>query len=1096
MCSRTMSKNFWLESKASIILLPSGAQGEELFQLASSWAEVGLIGPALWIKPEEITLVDGEPPKIMAEIIGVGPERELVSVKVDLFEQLAREALRLIRFVKVRSATSSREFDSVQDKAVDLIEDYMSWAMPAPDKKLSDRDERQAFEVVNLICSPTEFRIKDRANWLRPGRGMTILAAPEDRTNPWATDAFVRDNKKFSGFTLMHLASAAGIWNGLPIGTLELFEKEKSTREGVWISRTFFSGVLTDGLARRVAAGVLIEAANGDFELPVAPVGTAFIEDSNHDSYVSSMVDASFTLDSGILEYSSPPPLGLLDKAKIGIGAQLASYFKFTGKKAQQMPYWTWMWIKRRVARKVQQEFQGDEGRYEVGLGLEEPLDAQDNLLLSRFGTVRQAEERAKLAMQTPVRLSDLRSTPSLWAGLRELVFGSLDGGFDLSTRGFPLLEGDVRPIFRKVSNLFQDLDDKWEAETADLPDGVPSVIGWDELSQANDVSTLLRNWVSSANTELDGVAAGVVFMTEQINSNEEAKKLLRDQLIELGAIVVNAAGEDELMTLAQAAILQKEVIAAAKLNAEESSDEADPEVEVEGPEIEEVTIDIPNMIREYKALLASSKKLHEEINLKESESQAIVDSMPHRESVLNSFEDWRRSNERSFLWRMHSAMNVRLDKVRTDLSAYQERLANIKLPEPMQLLKLRKKFHKSVLISFGIISFISYLAISIPENNPSLKKDVFGPGNDYPEPWVIIIYALTIFLALFFTFASAYHRGWSKFERAVDLILQDLNHVADGNRICRSEEQRLTLLYRQTVEWLELIAKTLSNPWSVKPAWLESGLKKLDLDALPFAMRVAQADEGDVSALESLRLSAIKKMAQPGWRYKSFERLVEQVAVVAGNVRGLSVEMLDRDLPHASNNSRSAMKAHFLDAPIQERVAVSFLKPLIQDLQGQAMTDARPRVIQVENDPIETLRSDIEGIAIVSKEQPWTEFLTHTLSLGDGLPDPVTPLSVMSITPTEIQAGIHERVSSYAVMPERVARTLSESSMRSLNVRTYSDKTSLPLDSVLRVDLAGPLAMDSARLWSESTVVSAPTSSSLGGQHVEQRSIRRGIVD
>lgn len=1087
-----MSKSFWLDSKASVILLPSGKQGQELFDLACNWAEVGLIGPALWLRPEAVRLIDGQPPLIEAEVIGVGPERELASVKVDLFEQLARETLNVVRFVKVRSSSANREFDEQQDQVVALIEDYLGWALPSPDKRLSDRDERQVFEVINLVCAPTEFKVQKRLNWMTPGRGVTILAAPEDRANPWTADAFIRDNKKFRGFTLMHLASCAGIWNGLPIGTLDLFQNEKSSRDGIWIARTFVSGVLTDGLARRVAAGVLVESADSNFEPPLPPLGTSFIEDENLDSYISTMVKAAFEMDSSILEYRQPQDLSMAKKLKIGVIAQLKSYFVFSGQKSAKMPYWVWMWTKRRFAKAVERELQGDDGKYEVGLGLEEPMDIHDKLIMSRYAAVKDAEDRARISMHSPVHLGDLRSTPSLWQGLRELVFGSLDAGFDIEKFGFAPLEGGVRPIFRKVSNLFQSVDDTWQSPTSALPDGVPAALGWQDLSKAAAVETTLRSWVSSGSGELDQATKSISDLVDQIAETKSRLEQIKALLVDAQIITIDDDGTEVVGTIVQATQIMKAraEVGLASADADDSSaEEPTQDVQEESAQVDPKEVaDLPNLLRDYKRLVGELKALDQKLEVCDADSQVIADSIPLRREVLDSFETWRRSNERSFLWQMHSATQSKMSSVDADLSFYENRLANISLPDAGTLIKLRKRFHRAILIAFSVITFLTVIAINAldyyREQNP--QETVMSTGE-------VLSYAGAFALSLLFAFLARYHRGWSKFEREVDLILGDLKHVSEGNRICRQEKQRLTLLYRQTLEWLELMAKALANPWAVRPKWLESGLKNLDLETLPYAMRIAQADQGDAAALEKLRVAALTKMAQKGWRYKAFEQLVEQVSRVSGTSRGLSIELLDRDLPHSSNNARRSLQDHLTDSLVQERVAVSFLKPMIQDLQGEAMTTARPNVLQVEDDPLEALRSDIEGIELVTREVPWTTFLSHTLTLGDERPDPVTPLSVMSISQDEIQGGVHESVSSFAIMPERVSSELSKTATKSLNVKTYSDKVARPLDSVVRVDIAGPISYEIARLWATKEV--APKIDVQEPPAVK-RGIRRGIVD
>ena len=73
---------------------------------------------------------------------------------------------------------------------------------------------------ATLICAPTEFQLRQRVDWASGEFGVVVVASPEDRSSPWSGDAFVRENERFVGFTLMHLASVAGLWNG--VGKREL----------------------------------------------------------------------------------------------------------------------------------------------------------------------------------------------------------------------------------------------------------------------------------------------------------------------------------------------------------------------------------------------------------------------------------------------------------------------------------------------------------------------------------------------------------------------------------------------------------------------------------------------------------------------------------------------------------------------------------------------------------------------------------------------------------------------------------------------------------------------------------------------------------
>jgi len=342
---------------------------------------------------------------------------------------------------------------------------------------------------------------------------------------------------------------------------------------------------------------------------------------------------------------------------------------------------------------------------------------------------------------------------------------------------------------------------------------------------------------------------------------------------------------------------------------------------------------------------------------------------------------------------------------------------------------------------------------------------------------WWLLIAVPSVLLVSLLALLIPYYRKWSVFRRHVDIQLTNLERIQRGNQLCRSEIERMKALHGQTMDWLKILAMSAHTPWEVRPSWLDSGLSTLQLDSLPFAMRVAQAHDGDHASMSTLVDSANNRLAQPGWRQRAFERLIDEIASATGrSPKTFSLEALDQDLPHATNNSRSHLLKHMRHPDYLQRVAIHYLKPLIEDLQGKAMATARPEVFQVERDALEELKGDIEGIDDYLKYESWDSFLSHTLTLANGKPDPVTALSAMAIAPEKIMDAEHEQVTSYALLPEHVHSKLDQSHVAGLEMHAYDSKTARPLDTVIRVDLVGPLSFASVRLVSgDSPVVEPP---------------------
>ncbi len=1197
-----MTRSFWQDQRATIVLLPSADEGATLFDLAQNWAEVGLLGPALWVTPEKVDFPANEPVKVVASVMGKNRDGELSLVEIDLFEQLARENLQTIRLVKVRSMTPQREFDEIQNRIAREVERALESVIPSRDVRDSQNFSTD-FQILNLIAAPSAHSVKQRVEFEFDTGNTTLVASPEDRTSPWSTDAFIRDGDRFVGFVLMHVATIGGLWNGLPVGTFELFDREQSGAEQVWLSRVFISSVLTDGLARRVAAQVLQEAQEPDGDPLKPPPGCAYIEDESKDQYVDSMVEYMMKLDEAILDYRRPPQLEDPEKPDTGLLRSLADFFRFSANKTVRIPYWAYRFVRGKVSGFVEKKLQGEDGIANVELSLRtEALDYHDRTLLDRERSLADRENQAKKSMKAPVRLSETRSTPALWSSIREMVFGALDGGSDLSNKGFPLVNTTVRPIFRRVSDLFPHPDESFQvASEQELPEGSGEEIRWENLGDAKHLRSRLEQWQSEAQQETDLLTTKIVNIQDELDEVREALDSLRQTLDAKGALEPDSEGKLVPVSDERARELSQEPEQAnqttpsaqdseeSERQEEESSDapgvqlaamqragSGSPEsahaglVPHDGAADEEKTV--LELVKDYRRLARSEEELTDKLRKAEKLVNKSSEREIEREAALEQLLKWQKSNERSLLWKMRARLDAALETAQADVRGFQEQLKGIEPHVPGTLVALRRKFHKRLLVIHGIVWLVAGLfagfgALALEGGAGAEKRAgeqilagqaalvTYGPLAGIPAPADVETYVANataisgqvadllntvdnalvsdpadsdllqqqgalqddsevadqyldaleslaasrdaqqlgknvlqrvawiaptvLALALLFLLIP-YHRDWANFRRSVDVQLVNLQRIERGNVVSRAEVERLKSLHKQTLDWLKILAIATHTPWRVRPSWLESGLKTLRMDALPFAMRVAQAHDGDHSAFATLSDSAHERLAQPGWRQRAFERLVNEIGQETGKPpAAFSLESLDNDLPHASNNSRAHLLKNMVSTSIQERVALSFLKPLIEDLQGRAMANARPEVFQVEPDALESIKNDMEGIEEYRKYEPWDTFLSHTLTLNRGGSDPVTALSPLAISDDRVIDGQHQEVLSYALIPEHISHRLDLSEGSGIGYRKYDSQTTRPLDVVIRADMVGPLPVKSLHLMSgQEADIPAPFSS------------------
>jgi len=505
-----MKINRWREGGLTIVLLPSGGLGTELMDVAKQWTDMKMLSQALWIKPEFLASGKKNPPKQRALVLGEDRDGKPLEVEVDLFEQLARQQLLIVRLLVVRSISESVDFDVEQNALGDVLEKYLTQALPLPVAKGYDRDKYTQFLRLNLVTAPTEFESEFGPQLVSNLFDGNFVAAAEDRSAPLAGDAFMRHeppSERFAAFTMMHVASIGALWTGLPKGLYELLNPNGATGSQIWVPRVFISAILTDGLARRASSRVLSRIADPvagavDFatELPVE--GTYQISDNDRDSYVDEMVKLTMGFDDKKLSYRPSPEAERVRTLQASMGAETLNFVGFGWDKLVSVPRHMGRWFHTKTARLLNTLLHGgDDTGYASVRKPEEYVDPADTAIMKNRADIVTEKERAEMALRSPVTPSDVRSTPELWGSIRDIVFGMLDGS-NLDRFGFARSENGW-PIFYRVSDLFAD-----PATRIRVDPGNP---GSQELSWSRSTEAL---WL------MRDISAGTVLLQHQLDSS------------------------------------------------------------------------------------------------------------------------------------------------------------------------------------------------------------------------------------------------------------------------------------------------------------------------------------------------------------------------------------------------------------------------------------------------------------------------------------------------------------------------------------------------------------------------------------------------
>jgi hypothetical protein len=357
--------------------------------------------------------------------------------------------------------------------------------------------------------------------------------------------------------------------------------------------------------------------------------------------------------------------------------------------------------------------------------------------------------------------------------------------------------------------------------------------------------------------------------------------------------------------------------------------------------------------------------------------------------------------------------------------------------------------------------------------------RNVLSPYLEENQTRILSVLGFIILLWLVLALAI-YYRGWSQYRRAIDTQLAKLQAVISGYVETQQEVNRLSLLYKQTSEWLRILAFSLYRPWVTPAEWEEEKHSESEFRDFPFALRVAQVD--DQAGAKSAELERIigSKLLVQGWRANAFRDLVEEVRKDMGVAAGkFSVDALDKDLPHQTNNTRNLLK-NYLESAADDvdkgegadssstgflvEVARTRLLDLIEQTQSVALSAARPPVNQIISDPLDELVNDATLLQGDDESENWDGFLKESLGTEEIIQP---PLSILNFTPDGQMNKVGEDPKTFVLIPQRLADALPHVA-ESVNLVPVTDNSSRAVEIIARVDVVGPITQGDIRLFSQ----------------------------
>jgi hypothetical protein len=407
-----------------------------------------------------------------------------------------------------------------------------------------------------------------------------------------------------------------------------------------------------------------------------------------------------------------------------------------------------------------------------------------------------------------------------------------------------------------------------------------------------------------------------------------------------------------------------------------------------------------------------------------------------------------------------------------------------------------REKFPVSWIVIFTfIIVLLAALFIAWPEIGPEFIQTVIPFLQTFL--WQILTACAAALALAVIVSLLVYYQGWSIFRRDVTELLTKLSNVIEGYVKTQQEVSRLENLYKQTSDWFEILAHSLYRPWKTHPDWEGTREFESHYSTFPFALRVAQAKEERDSRMAELERLVGGRLLVQGWRADAFDDMVDNAGLEMGLQEGkFTTEVLDADLPHQTNNSR-ALLLRFLKNSAKSQMAgkldlettgvdengVTSVKPsdrylvevakvrlldLIDKTQSIVLSEARPRVLHIQDDPLEELREDQGGIEEYDPTHSWDDFLKESLGT-DEVAQP--PMGILNFSEKGRISRVQEDPDSFIITPKRLFGSLPPTRSEKIVIVPVGDEKSRAVEIIARVDVVGPLAFDQIALLSGESV-------------------------
>jgi len=411
--------------------------------------------------------------------------------------------------------------------------------------------------------------------------------------------------------------------------------------------------------------------------------------------------------------------------------------------------------------------------------------------------------------------------------------------------------------------------------------------------------------------------------------------------------------------------------------------------------------------------------------------------------AIEESLSSWIHERSSTLTWNIRQELLEQASKVEVDRKNSQNILESIVIPDSGDLVRERKKFTSTIRNTFLALILIIGGFLLLRAYFPVIGTVQLLAGISTLR---IVLYGVYLFLFTYLSAMIAYYSGWSRYKRRVNVAQDKINAHLKSLAHLRDETQRLKSLHAQAVDWYRLLSLVLIEPWKVDEAWFTDPADGLDVDQIPLAVRFAKAHSGPRSIQNQLERNTLEKVVRKGWRTEALNNLIKAASVEMGlDPESFRVEMLDSDLPEASNGARSAFFKQFMSGDIKSIAGEQTIKKVAAIVREEVIPGVSAPVKSLHHDSL----ADLDWTYGGGSDDNWNGFFFEIF----GEQNKKAPaFSVLPLTSVGMSTAVHEGFESYAFVPTKMQ--LSEPGVQVIKQEVDSPQW---IDLSVRIDLSGP---------------------------------------